>query len=374
MTTTNESPQEAQRRYKRYLEAEREAIAVYSAMRAAERDPRRAMVLEELIAAERRHAERWAGKLGIPPHAVPGQRKTWRSRMLGFMSTTLGTDRALKVAERLEGKDTEMYGGDPEAVDIMQEEIGHSEKLRELRNGHPSPSAEIGGRAWESAASSGAFRAGVLGANDGLVSNFGLVWGVAGGTSDPQIILLAGVAGLLAGAFSMAAGEYVSMRADRDLAEFRIEKERRELEEFPEEEQEELSLLYQMKGLTKEEADRLAERAMEDKTIALDTKIREELGLDPNGLGSPWGASISSFIAFSMGAIVPLSPYLASSGQGAFIASGVLSGLALMLVGGALAALSGKNPLWAALRMLAIGVAAAALTNSIGRMVGVALK
>ncbi|MBI4312595.1 MAG: VIT1/CCC1 transporter family protein [Chloroflexi bacterium] len=372
MTGLGPSAPALQRKYRRYLEAEREAVALYSAMLVAEKDAERAQVFRELVESEKRHAALWARKLGL--QGQPAPRYTLRVRALGAIARLAGTRRALPLLLRIEGDDTRMYGGDAEAVQVMVEGEEHTQKLLGLHNGHPSPRREVTGQGWESAASGGAFRAGVLGANDGLVSNFGLVYGVAGGASDPHIILLAGVAGLLAGAFSMAAGEYVSMRADRDLSEARIEKERQELEEFPQEEQEELALMYRMKGLTKEEADTLAARVMQDKAVALDTMMREELGLDPNQLGSPWGAAVSSFVAFSVGASIPVLPYLFAVNAAAFMASGVLSGLALLLVGGFLAYVSKKNPVWGSLRMLLIGLAAAAVTNAIGRLVGVALE
>ncbi|MBI2170927.1 MAG: VIT1/CCC1 transporter family protein [Chloroflexi bacterium] len=376
MTTHQQSSKdnETQRKYRRYLEAEREAVALYSAMLAAEQDAERRKVFQGLVESEQRHVAHWAAKLGIPHPQSPTPRKTARVRLLSLLAKALGARRVLPLVLRIEGEDTRMYGGDPEALQVMIEGEEHSQKLRDLREGHPSSGQEIAGKGWETAAAAGAFRAGVLGVNDGLVSNFGLVWGVAGGTSNPEIILLAGVAGLLAGAFSMAAGEYVSMRADRDLTESRIEKERREMEEFPQEEQEELSLIYRMKGLTKEEADLLAARVMQNKEVALETMVREELGLDPDQLGSPWGAAISSFLSFSLGAVVPVVPYLFGVNSMAFLASGALTGLALLLVGGVLASISNKNALWGSLRMLLVGALAGALTNGIGRLVGVALE
>ncbi|MSQ40455.1 MAG: hypothetical protein EXR55_02095 [Dehalococcoidia bacterium] len=219
----------------------------------------------------------------------------------------------------------------------------------------------------------GSLRAAILGVNDGLVSNFSLVMGVAGGTGDPRFVLLAGGAGLMAGAFSMAAGEYVSMRAQRDLSERLLELEARELLEEPEEETEELVLIYQRKGLTRQEAETVAKRIMADPIVALDTHAREELGLDPSQLGSPWAASLSSFAAFAGGAFVPILPYLASVGDSAFLVSIVLSAVALVAVGTLLAYLSGKRVWWGALRMLLAGGIAAGVTFTIGSLLGVAL-
>ena len=221
----------------------------------------------------------------------------------------------------------------------------------------------------------GSLRAAVLGVNDGLVSNFSLVMGVAGGTGqDLRFIVLAGVAGLLAGAFSMAAGEYVSMRAQRDISERLLELEARELLEEPEEETEELVLIYQGKGLTRQEAETVAERIMADPAVALDTHAREELGLDPSQLGSPWAAALSSFAAFAVGAFVPILPYLVLGSGAAFPTSIVLSGGALVTVGALLAYLSGKRVWWGATRMLLAGGIAAAVTFTIGSLIGVAVK
>ena len=220
----------------------------------------------------------------------------------------------------------------------------------------------------------GNLRAAVLGVNDGLVSNFSLVMGVAGGTGNPDFILLAGVAGLLAGAFSMAAGEYVSMRSQRDIYENEIRKEKLEIEFWPEEEQEELELMYQAKGLSAEEARHVAARLMADPEVALDTMAREELGLDPSELGSPWGASISSFVAFISGAVVPILPYALDAGDLSFSLSALLSAGALLAVGAVLAALSDRRPLWGALRMLLAGGAAATVTFGVGRLIGISVS
>ena len=177
------------------------------------------------------------------------------------------------------------------------------------------PSQAIAARErWHRTGGGGTLRASIFGVSDGLVSNTSLVMGFAGATSESStIVLLAGVAGLLAGAFSMAAGEYVSMRAQRELFERQIELERAELESVPEEEARELSLIYQAKGLPKTEADQVAARLMENPEIALDTLVREELGLDPSELGSPWGASGGSFVAFAFGALVPVVPFFFGS-------------------------------------------------------------
>lgn len=220
-------------------------------------------------------------------------------------------------------------------------------------------------------AQSGAFRAAVFGVNDGLVSNMSLVMGVAGASKDTRFVLLAGVAGLLAGAFSMAAGEYVSMRAQRELYENEIEIERRELAEDPKGEQKELELIYRSKGLPNSAAAKLASEMMSDPEVALDTHAREELGLNMKELGSPWSAAASSFVAFVSGAIVPVLAYIFLSGSTAFMTSLVLSAFALLAVGAMISSYTGSSVLVGALRMLLIGFGAAAVTYFVGKIIGV---
>ena len=197
--------------------------------------------------------------------------------------------------------------------------------------------------------------------------------GVAGATSESSIIVLAGVAGLLAGAFSMAAGEYVSVRAQRDVYEREIEVERAELEEIPTEERRELAMIYQGKGFTREESRAIADKIISDPKVALETLAQEELGLSQFQLGSPWAAAISSFLAFALGAIIPVSPFFAAEGTISFALSIAISGAVVLAVGILIAILTGKNALWGGLRMLLVGTVAAAITYGIGSAVGINL-
>lgn len=219
----------------------------------------------------------------------------------------------------------------------------------------------------------GNLRAAVFGVNDGLVSNASLIFGVAGASADSAVILLAGVAGLLAGAFSMAAGEYVSVRAQREFYEYQIALEREELEQYPQEEAAELALIYAAKGVSAAEARRMADALIQDPDKALDTLAREELGLNPEELGSPWGAALSSFFAFSIGAAIPLLPYAVLSEILALPGTVLATAISLFGVGAALSLFTGKHALVGGLRMLAIGGAAGAATWLIGRAMGVAL-
>ena len=223
---------------------------------------------------------------------------------------------------------------------------------------------------WHRTDKSGSLRAGVFGASDGLVSNTALVMGFAGSGQPQGTVLLAGVAGLLAGAFSMAAGEYVSVASQRDIFTRELEMEAAELRDKPLEEQKELELIYRAKGLDRDTARQAAERIMSDPKVALDTLAREELGLDPSDLGSPVKVAIASFVAFAIGAVVPVIPYLITGGTTAVIIAMVLAGLALLVVGGTVGKLSGLGVTKSALRQFAVGAGAAAVTYVLGSLVG----
>jgi VIT1/CCC1 family predicted Fe2+/Mn2+ transporter len=233
---------------------------------------------------------------------------------------------------------------------------------------HPGPIAEQ-----RASGRSGALRAAIFGINDGLVSNLSLIFGVAGAGVHNDVVIVAGVAGLLAGAFSMAAGEYISVRVQREVYERLIHLEAHEIGSDPEAERRELAEIYAQKGLPRDLADRLATELMRDPDIALETHAREELGLDKEGLGSPLAAAGSSFVTFSLGAFVPLLPFLVSSGNPAVVASAILSGLALFGVGAAISYLTGKPWLLSGLRMLAVGGAAAAVTYLVGKLLDVSV-
>lgn len=242
---------------------------------------------------------------------------------------------------------------------------------------HPIPTTieDVGERHRHgSASSAGNLRAAVFGANDGLVSNTSLIMGVAGATGDPRTVLISGVAGLLAGAFSMAAGEYVSVRSQRELYEHQIAQEREELEQYPEEEAEELALIYNARGIPMEHARGMAQIVFDDPDSALRTLAIEELGVNPDDLASPTEAAASSFVSFSIGAAVPLLPYLISPGPNSIVFSGSAAGVALFAVGVAMSLFSGTNAVFGGARMLAIGMLAGFATYAIGSMLGVGLS
>src|SRR5690242_9607068 len=261
------------RRWRDMLASEREAAAMYDAL-AGTATGERAEILRELAGVERRHAAHWEGRLReaglpIPPVAGPGL----RTRMIAGTAARFSLDAVLPLIERAERGDAGLYDADPDAAPGMaDDERGHAKTLAALRQGAPSPldpQARIALRErWHRSDRSGALRAGIFGVSDGLVSNTALVMGFAGSGASRSAVLLAGVAGLLAGAFSMAAGEYVSMSGQREMFEREISLERTELEEKPEEELEELVLLYRAKGLPTEQARKVAQQLMADREVA----------------------------------------------------------------------------------------------------------
>ena len=239
--------------------------------------------------------------------------------------------------------------------------------------GHVAPVAGGIERRHRGLGSGGNLRAAVFGINDGLVSNASLIFGVAAANPDPAVVLLTGVAGLTAGAFAMAAGEFVSVRSQRELFEYQIGLERAELKEYPEAEAQELALIYAAKGLPTREANRLAKQLVADPEHALDTLAREELGLNPDELGSPWGAASASLLSFALGAAIPLLPYIFGESAHALAIAGCLSALALFAVGSTLSLFTGRGALVSGARMLLLGSLAAAVTFAVGRLFGVSI-
>lgn len=366
------------RRWRRMLAAEREAAQLYDRLADAETGERQA-VLRELAEVERRHAAHWESRLTEAGEAVPASRRAGvRTRALGLAARRISTSAVLTLIERAERSDAGMYDDEPDAAPGMAaDERQHARALARLRSG---PGREIHGRErvaarehWHRGDRSGALRAAVFGVSDGLVSNTALVMAFAGSGAARHDVLLAGVAGLLAGSFSMAAGEYVSMSGQREMFEREIALESWELEEKPEEEREELVLLYRAKGLDVGQAREIADRVMADRSVALDTLVREELGLDPGALGSPWAAAASSMLAFSLGALVVVLPYLFGGGTVAFVAAVLASLAAMLLIGGGLGRLNGRSVVRSALRQVTVGALAAAVTFAAGSLIGTAV-
>ncbi|WP_448574508.1 VIT1/CCC1 transporter family protein [Thermomicrobium sp.] len=366
-------------RYRSNLQAEIDSAALYRALAEAERSPELREVFQRLAAMEQEHARFWEQKLrelGVP---VPQLRPSWRTRVLIAIARHWGAALVLPTVTAREWADQAKYDAQPEAATtpLPATEHRHARLLqligRERPSGLPgSALAVLEGR--HRAVGGNALRAAVLGANDGLVSNLSLVMGVAGADLAPKVILLTGIAGLLAGSLSMAMGEWLSVQSARELFEHQIRIEQEELIAFPEEEREELELIYRAKGLPPQTARELADRLVREGAPALETLVREELAIDPEELGgSAWEAAVASFLLFSVGAIVPILPYIALGGIRAAVASVVLSGLALFLLGAGITVITGRSALRSGLRQVVIGLAAAAITFGVGRLFGVAL-
>jgi vacuolar iron transporter family protein len=363
------------RRWKANLETEIDGIAIYQMLAEAERDPERKVIFKQLAEVEVGHERVFREKLreaGVEPTR---RGPSVRARMIGFLAHLFGVRAVLPIVRNMEaGAYVEYMEQDAAAQALAPDEREHRRTMSRLdRDEVSQPAAAIAHReGWHRTGGGGTLRATVFGVSDGLVSNAALVMGFAGAQTDGEFVLLAGIAGLLAGAFSMGSGEYVSMRAQKELFERQIELEREELALGPEEEAKELALIYRAKGLSREQAEETAGRLMENPEVALETLVREELGLDPGSLGSPWGAAIGSFVAFALGAFVPVIPFFfADASVGYVIASAVLSGIALFVVGASLSLFTGRSALFSGARQVAIGAAAAAATFGIGRLVGV---
>jgi VIT1/CCC1 family predicted Fe2+/Mn2+ transporter len=365
------------KRWRELLDSERDAATLYTRIAEAETGERRT-IFEELAAVERRHAVHWEEKIRGAGAAVPPPRRpSVRTRLLATAANRLSPGAVLPLIERAERADAGVYDSEPDAAPGMAaDEHGHARTIAKLiEGGRPSPREQIARRErWHRGDRSGWLRAGVFGVSDGLVSNTALVMGVAGSGASHRVILLAGLAGLLSGSFSMAAGEYVSMASQREMYEREISLEAQELAEKPEEEREELVLLYRAKGLPRSDAARLADRIMADRQVALDTLTREELGLDPDQLGSPLTAAISSLLTFAAGALVVILPYFFGGGTAALVAAIVLAAAALLGVGAGIGVLNGRSPLRSGLRHLLLGGAAALVTFGIGHLIGASVS
>jgi VIT1/CCC1 family predicted Fe2+/Mn2+ transporter len=366
----------------RYLENwqdEVDSAAEYRAMAAAEPDSRLAKVYANLAAMEETHIAFWEKRLrdaGVP---VPPRRASWRSRVLGAIARGLGPDLVLATIAAKEEADQNVYVRQAETAGtrMSAQERWHAKVLKQLVASQPrgvqgSFLARLEGR--HRSVGGNALRAAVLGANDGLCSNLSLVMGVAGASVGSHGLLVTGVTGLLAGACSMALGEWVSVTSSRELAQREIRIETGELTEDPEGEGDELKLIYEAKGLSPSEAEAMVKHLLADRSSAIDTLTREELGIDPTQLGgSAWEAALTSFVLFALGALVPILPFLVARGNLAVAASAVLSALGLFGIGAAITIFTGA-PVWrSGGRQLVLGLAAAAATFGLGRLIGMAI-
>jgi VIT1/CCC1 family predicted Fe2+/Mn2+ transporter len=369
---------EEQRRLKDNLQGEVDGAAVYMALAEAEEDPNLATIYKRLAAVERAHAEFWRSRLDRAARKHTTLTPSLRARALSWLARRFGPGFVLPTIAANEARDSSQYDTQADAVagGLPADERSHARIIQVASSTHKGLAgpalARLEGR--HRGATGNALRAAVLGANDGLVSNLSLVMGVAGAAAAERTILLTGLAGLVAGACSMAMGEWLSVTSSRELNEKQIATEAAELEQSPEEEMEELALIYQAKGLGEAEAQKLAKRLLSQKDVALDTLVREELGIDPKQLGgSAWAAAGTSFLLFAVGAIFPVAPFFVLSSSAAVLASLASAGLALAAVGAGTSLFTGRGIVFSATRQLAIGYAAALATYGIGRLAGIAL-
>ncbi|MEZ5738175.1 MAG: VIT1/CCC1 transporter family protein [Burkholderiaceae bacterium] len=325
---------------------ERQAVLLYEALAAQEADHRMAFMLKRLAETAAQQADIWADHLTDAQRQAP-VRLGGRARLAIWLAGHFGVRPVRDILSALKVRGLGAYKSPAYKGHIAIDEVS------QLQSG-PSGAGNL--------------RAAVFGINDGLVSNTSLILGMAGAAAEPRTLMITGLAGLLAGALSMAAGEYVSVRSQREVLEYQLALEKAELAEYPDAERRELAVIYEAKGLDPEDADRIARTLIANPELALDTMAREELGLNPDELGSPWGAAISSFIAFAFGAAVPVLPLLLVGGTMAIVASAVLAAVALFTVGATLSLFTGRDGLHSGLRMLGIGFSAGLATWAIGNL------
>ncbi len=367
------------KRFQDNLRDELDGATLYTAIAAAERDPLRKDLFLQLAQAEAKHAGLWRAKLAAAGVKETPYVPSLRTRLLAKLAHRFGPGFVMPTIAAAEFSDRNKYASQTDAQSISAEERGHAAVVQELAkrgSSGPATGADIArSEPWHRGASGNNLRAAVLGANDGLVSNFCLIMGVAGAGTANKAILLTGLAGLIAGACSMALGEWLSVTNARELAATQIAKEAEEIEQTPQAEEHELALIYQAKGLPKADARRVAAELMRDKSAALDTLAREELGIDPTELGgNPWSAAGTSFFLFSLGAIFPVAPFLWLHGMPAITVSVGASALALAAIGLLTSLFNGRAPWFSAARQAVFGCAAAAVTYGIGTLLGVSLS
>ncbi len=359
------------------LQTEIDTSYLYQKLADREEDPVIAKVYREMSGIEKEHAELFAKKENIPLEQF--LKPSWRARTLNLIGKIFGYDYVLghlmntekgisrATIEQKKKSKQEITGKESMHVSILRNILEKETEgltgaqLSKFEKSHRS----VGGNA---------IRAAVLGGNDGLVSNFSLIMGVAGATAGQEGVLLAGLAGLLAGALSMSLGEWISVKSSQELYENQMEIEMEELELNPEGEKKELALIYMAKGLPEEQAYKMAAETMQDKEYAHGVLVREELGINAEELkGSAMEAAIYSFILFAIGAVIPLAPFMFTSGTKAIFLSVAMSAVGLFLIGAAITLFTGRNVWYSGFRQVIFGLAAAAITFGIGKLIGVSI-
>ena len=363
-----------------------EGARTYRDLAERERDPARRNVLIKMADAEQRHAQKWERKLAELGAEPPIEKRTLGMRFKGWLLRQVGTEAALRQLESEEDKDIARYEAQARTVndveaqemlrEVKREEESHGRIIREI----VSPIGPQGmldlmlrrerwhkrGGGWLGDA--------IYGANDGLGAVFGIVSGVAGftGGTSSNIVLISGLAGMLASALSMGSGAYLATKSEREVYQAEIERERREIEEEPEEEQEELALFYQLKGFTEEEATMLAARLAEKPEQFLRTLAHEELGLSEDSFPNPWVAAASAMISTAIGAFIPIIPFFFLQGPAAIIAAAFISLIAHFVVGAAKTLVTGRSWFLSGMEMTIVGAIEAVITYVLGATLRVA--
>jgi VIT1/CCC1 family predicted Fe2+/Mn2+ transporter len=361
--------------YLGFLQDELNAVVLYNALANSEKNPKLAEVYRRMAVVEQHHAAEWTSRLKAASVAIPPFHPRFRTHLLSWLAKHAGVAVVLPSITVMENNGANAYARVPNGAQMRADEQTHGRMLsqiaRTLRGGLEGGAlAQMEGR--HRGTGGNALRAAVLGANDGLTSVLSLVMGVAGAGLSSHSILITGLAGLLAGAISMALGEWLSVQSSRELYTKQIAIEQAEISSSPQEEVEELSLIYQSRGIEESKARMLATDIMSNTETALDTLAREELGINPEELGgSAWEAAITSFLLFAIGALVPVWPFIFMQGTTAIIVSIVCAMFGLFTIGAATTLFTGRAVLFSGMRMVLFGLAAAAVTFSIGRLLGV---
>ena len=370
--------------------AEQASLRIYGDLARHEKDPSRRKVLLKLAESEQQHADRWANRLKELNSPLPADRESLRQRLWRWILVQSGTDNALKQIEKAEDQDEEQYGNllelalspaDGEAIQTVREDEQGRSRLMHKAGTAAETAANLQGRldvilhreSWHKRGGGWIGQA-IYGANDGLGSVFGIVSGVAGATAGGPAVLVAGLAGMLASALSMGSGAYLASKAEREINQAEIDRERRELETHPEEEMEELSLFYQLKGVPEQEANTLAMHLVAQPDQALRTLTSEELGFNDQSLANPWVEALSATLSTAFGAFIPIIPFFFTRGYPAIIASFVISTLAHFLIGAAKTIVTGLNPWKSGMEMTLVGLGEALTTYVLGLLISPYVK
>ena len=367
---SSQTDKELKKKYKSYLAEEVDGIFIYQQLAEIENDSNLVEIYSHLAESEQRHVDLWQQELAKLDADNTLPEPSMRAKALMWIARKFSPDLVLPVIKAFESDAASMYVGDSvaELEMLPADEASHARVFAALESSSGASGNMISRleQRHSSFASRDTLRAGVLGSSDGLVSNMLLVAGFAGANPSQEAVVLAGFAGLLAGSVSMGLGEWISVTTTKEAAQAQIAVETEELRLDPDAEKRELELIYQAKGVSKEHAKALVESIFQSPDNARDTMVREELGINLDDIGSPWKAAISSFLLFSVGAIIPVIPFLFGNSVAHILVAGVLCALGLFTLGGLVTLLTGQSILKSGFRQMTIGVSIASLTFAIG--------